>query len=168
MSSSLHSILISLGSNIDKEENTRLGLDAMAHSFGSIELSRVFESESIGFAGDNFFNLVVKAHTSKSIGEVCDVLKTIEQNCGRLRGSEKFSPRTLDLDLLTFDNTVCTEPVTLPREEILYNAFVLQPMADLVPDEVHPVTHKNYAQMWHEYDKTKQQLWPVAYTWSAP
>ncbi len=140
----------------------------MAKSFGSIELSRVFESESVGFSGDNFFNLVVKTQTSKSISEVCDVLKTIEQTCGRLRGSEKFSPRTLDLDLLTFDDTVCSEPVTLPREEILYNAFVLQPMADLVPDEVHPLTQKNYAQMWHEYDKTTQQLWPVAFTWSAP
>jgi 2-amino-4-hydroxy-6-hydroxymethyldihydropteridine diphosphokinase len=163
-----HSILISLGSNIDKEENTRKGLDAMAHCFGEIELSTVYESKAIGFSGNNFFNLVVKAHTDQSISQVCSLLKGIEEDCGRLRQSEKFSPRTLDLDLLTYNDTVCTKPITLPREEIVYNAFVLQPMAELVPNEIHPVTKQTYAQMWQQYDKTKQQLWPVSFTWSAP
>lgn len=163
-----HSILISVGSNVNKDENTRKGLNAMSHRFQKMSLSQVFESESIGFSGDNFLNLVVKAYTTQSINDVCRTLKTIEKNCGRVRNAEKFAPRTLDLDLLTYDNVVCSKPVTLPREEILYNAFVLQPMADLVPDEVHPVTQKSYYQMWQEYDKTKQQLWPVSFAWSAP
>lgn len=163
-----HRILISLGSNVNKEVNTRKGLDAIAICFGNIAVSSVFESQSIGFTGDNFFNLVVKAHTDMSVGQVCNLLKRIEEDCGRVRHGQKFSPRTLDLDLLTFDGVVCSEPVILPREEITYNAFVLQPMADLVPDEVHPVTQKTYAQMWQQYDKTKQQLWPIAFAWSAP
>lgn len=168
MKPALHSILISLGSNIDKEINTRRGLDELANCFGELALSRVFESESVGFSGDNFYNLVVKTHTHMSIAGVCEALKAIEQACGRLRQSEKFSPRTLDLDLLTYDIEVCTEPVVLPREEITYNAFVLQPMADLVPEEIHPLTLQSYAHMWQQYDKSKQHLWPVAFTWSAP
>jgi len=140
----------------------------MANCFGDLELSRVFESESVGFSGDNFYNLVVKAHTPLSVAQVCEALKAIEQECGRQRQSEKFSPRTLDLDLLTFDKVVCTHPVILPREEITYNAFVLQPMADLVPNEKHPVTQQSYAEMWQQYDKTKQHLWPVNFAWSAP
>ncbi len=162
-----HAILVSLGSNIDKELNTKRGLDAMAHYFGEIQISRVYESESIGFSGENFYNLVASAETTKSIEQVCKLLKQIEHECGRLRQAEKFSPRTLDLDLLTYDQVVCEAPVVLPREEILFNAFVLQPMADVVPNERHPVTQKTYAQMWQDYDKNKQRLWPVAYEYKA-
>jgi 2-amino-4-hydroxy-6-hydroxymethyldihydropteridine diphosphokinase len=163
-----HCILVSLGSNINKQKNTQKGLNAMASYFGDMALSRVFESESVGFSGENFYNLVVKTQTAKSIDDVCAALKTIEQDCGRRRHAEKFSPRTLDLDLLTYDNVVCHEPVVLPREEIVYNAFVLQPMADLVPDDIHPITQQTYAQMWQDYDKTKQHLWPVTFAWSPP
>jgi 2-amino-4-hydroxy-6-hydroxymethyldihydropteridine diphosphokinase len=159
--------LVSLGSNINKETNTKLGLDAMAKSFSEIGISKVYESESVGFTGENFYNLVASAKTSKTVAQVCSELKQIEENCGRVRQAEKFSPRTLDLDLLTYDHLVCKQPVILPREEIVFNAFVLQPMADLVPDEIHPVTQKSYAQMWQEYDKSQQKLWPVNYDWSA-
>ena len=168
MSKHLHSILISVGSNIDKEYNTQKGLDKMAEAFGDLKLSNVYESEAVGFTGENFFNLVVKAHTDKSVGQVCTTLKSIEKACGRARQAEKFSPRTLDLDLLTYGDMVCQKPVVLPRDEITYNAFVLQPMADLVPDEIHPCTKQSYKQMWQAYDKSKQQLWPVAFAWSAP
>nr|WP_136250432.1 2-amino-4-hydroxy-6-hydroxymethyldihydropteridine diphosphokinase [Ningiella ruwaisensis] len=162
-----HKILVSVGSNINKEENTRLGLDGMFEQFGALSLSRVYESESVGFSGDNFFNLVVMATTSKSIQQVCDALKHIEAECGRAREAEKFSPRTLDLDLLTFDDVVCDSPVALPRDEITYNAFVLQPMADLVPHDIHPCEQKTYQTLWEAFDKTTQKLWPVPFTWSA-
>ncbi|MFC4700416.1 2-amino-4-hydroxy-6-hydroxymethyldihydropteridine diphosphokinase [Glaciecola siphonariae] len=163
-----HCILVSLGSNINKEENTALGLNQMFRCFGELSLSKVYESQSVGFSGDNFYNLVAMAHTTLGVDEVCLALKDIEQNCGRQRQAEKFSPRTLDLDLLTFDDKVCETPIILPRPEIEYNAFVLQPMADIVPDHIHPVTKKSYAQMWQDYDKTSQRLWPVEYAWSAP
>jgi len=162
-----HKILISLGSNIDKEENTRTGLDELSRSFGEIRVSKVYESESVGFSGDNFYNLVAMAYTSDNIQAVCLTLKTIEARCGRTRQSEKFSSRTLDLDLLTYDQRRCKKPVILPRDEITYNAFVLQPLADLVPDDVHPVLNLTYSQMWQDYDKSKQQLWPVNFEWTS-
>ncbi|MBT1450378.1 2-amino-4-hydroxy-6-hydroxymethyldihydropteridine diphosphokinase [Glaciecola sp. XM2] len=161
-----HCILISSGSNIDKEANTIKGLDALHHAFGELTLSPVYESQSVGFKGDNFFNLVIMAYTTKSVKQVCAILKKIEDDCGRLRQSEKFSPRTLDLDLLTFDDLVCEQPVSLPRDEITHNAFVLQPMADIAPDHVHPSTGKTYAQMWQQFDKSKQRLWAVPFAWS--
>jgi 2-amino-4-hydroxy-6-hydroxymethyldihydropteridine diphosphokinase len=166
MASPQHCILISLGSNINKELNTRKGLDALHRMFGSIILSPIYESKSIGFDGDNFYNSVVLAYTDKSIAQVCNALKGIEDDCGRTRHSAKFSPRTLDLDLLTYDDVICSEPISLPREEITYNAFVLQPMADIVPEHIHPVTKKSYAHMWQAFDKSQQQLWPVPFTWS--
>jgi len=61
---------------------------------------------------------------------------------------------------------VCSKPISLPREEIQYNAFVLRPMADIVPEHIHPISTKSYAQMWQAFDKSQQQLWPVPFSWS--
>ena len=161
-----HFILISVGSNIDKAINTDAGLTALANTFTNVQISPVYESESVGFSGDTFFNLVVSAETELNIEEVCSVLKSIEDENGRIRGSQKFASRTLDLDLLTYDELVINEPIILPREEILYNAFVLRPLADLAPTQVHPVVKKTYQYLWQQYDKEKQNLWLADYKWS--
>ncbi|WP_100656169.1 2-amino-4-hydroxy-6-hydroxymethyldihydropteridine diphosphokinase [Alteromonas flava] len=163
-----HYILISLGSNIEREKHTRAGVNALSQMFADIEVSSVYESESVGFAGAAFYNLVVGAYTDKSVIEVCQVLKKIEQDNGRKRSEKKFASRTLDLDLLTYDSLVISSPVVLPREEILHNAFVLQPLAELVPKHQHPVLGETYQQMWQAYDKSKQKLWPVVFDWSSP
>jgi 2-amino-4-hydroxy-6-hydroxymethyldihydropteridine diphosphokinase len=161
-----HKILISTGSNIDKDKHTQAGFDQLADAFDNISVSSVFESQSVGFKGDTFYNAVVSAETDMSLSQVCEVLKTIETKNGRVRQAEKFSSRTLDLDLLCFDSMVCDKPIVLPREEILFNAFVLQPLAELVPEDIHPVVQKTYAQLWEDYDKSKQKLWISDFTWS--
>lgn len=161
-----HFILISVGSNIDKAANTDAGLDGIADAFENVQLSPVYESESVGFKGDTFFNLVVSAQTDASVERVCEILKKIEDKNGRIRGIQKFAPRTLDLDLLIFDEHVIDKPIILPRDEILYNAFVLRPLADLVPQLIHPVVKKTYQTLWQQYDKQKQNLWVADYSWS--
>lgn len=161
-----HIIYISVGSNVDKEKHTKAGLLGMYIAFGDLTLSSVFESESVGFEGNNFYNLVVKANTTLSIEQVCWVLKRIEQDNKRQRGEQKFAPRTLDLDLLLYDCQVTSQPIKLPRPEILYNAFVLKPLAEIAADEVHPVANKNYASLWQAYDKSQQKLWAINFDWS--
>lgn len=165
-----HQILISVGSNIDKESNTEKGLQALYDYFGELVVSTIYESESVGFSGDNFLNSVVLAYTSKSIKDVCLQLKLIEDKQGRTR-DKKFGNRTLDLDLLTFDNVVTNSPVILPRQEIEYNAFVLQPIAEIVPNQIHPTSQKKYVTLWNEFllhkPNNQQKLWPSGYTWSA-
>ena len=161
-----HFILISVGSNIDKTKNTDAGLSGLSNAFADVQLSPVYESEAVGFQGNTFFNLVVSAKTELSIGSVCEVLKHIEDKNGRIRGEEKFASRTLDLDLLTYDDCIVKTPVVLPRDEILYNAFVLRPLADLVPHIIHPIVKQSYQILWQQYDKQKQNLWLAEYTWS--
>jgi 2-amino-4-hydroxy-6-hydroxymethyldihydropteridine diphosphokinase len=161
-----HSILISVGSNIDREYYTRASLKALAKHFSSIRCSSVYESESVGFAGSPFYNLVVSANTALSVGEVCQILKEIEREHGRKHHEKKFCSRTLDLDLLTYDDKVISTPVILPREEILYNAFVLWPLAELVPQRKHPSTGRSYQSLWDDFDKQKQHLWPINFSWS--
>ena len=161
-----HVILISIGSNIERERYTRQSVVALKQHFSNVTVSSVYESEAVGFNGNPFYNLVARAETEMSVDDVCNVLKKIEKENGRVHSAKKFCARTLDLDLLTFDDRVINEPVVLPRDEITFNAFVLWPLAELVPNDIHPVTKQSYAQMWQAFDKQKQQLWPIDFTWS--
>ncbi|MGL6160462.1 2-amino-4-hydroxy-6-hydroxymethyldihydropteridine diphosphokinase [Microbulbifer sp.] len=159
-------VFLSLGSNIDRERHIRAGLDALAAEFGELQISRVFESVAVGFTSDNFYNLVVGIRTELPLGQLALRLREIEDANGRLRSGPKFSARTLDIDILTYDDLSGTvDGVKLPRAEIEKNAFVLQPLAELAPEVVHPLTGKTFARMWAEYDKSKQKLWPVPFTW---
>ncbi|MCU7963017.1 2-amino-4-hydroxy-6-hydroxymethyldihydropteridine diphosphokinase [Shewanella sp. SM20] len=158
-------IYISLGSNIEPEQHLQAGLISLRVCFGPLRLSSMYESEAVGFSGTNFLNMVASAETDLNIAAVVAQFKQIEQNHGRLVGAKKFSPRTLDLDLLLYDHVVCETPVTLPRAEIVNNAFVLWPLAELAPELIHPVVHKSYASLWQEYDKESQLLWPVMFEW---
>ncbi|WP_100643810.1 2-amino-4-hydroxy-6-hydroxymethyldihydropteridine diphosphokinase [Alteromonas facilis] len=161
----MHHILISLGTNIQREKHTRSGVEALKQHFEDVQLSSVYESESVGFDGDAFYNLVASAYTDLPVAKVCQILKQIEQDNGRKRGEKKFASRTLDLDLLTYDQLVTKEPVTLPRDEITYNAFVLQPLAELVPTHKHPVKNASYLDLWQSFDSSKQKLWPITFNW---
>lgn len=160
-------IYISLGTNISPEQHLKAGLLDLQQYFGPLQLSRVFESESVGFKGTNFLNMVAVAETELSIAEVVATFKRIEQANGRIRGEKKFSPRSLDIDLLLYDDTVCDEPVELPRGEILFNAFVLWPLAEVAPNLNHPVAQKSYHALWQAYDKQCQSLWPIAFEFPA-
>lgn len=159
-------IFISIGSNIEPERYFNAGLKALSAHFSNLCLSSVFESEAVGFNGSNFLNMVVAADTELDIAGVVAVFKQIEQDNGRKIGAKKFSPRTLDIDLLLYDDCVVTTPVELPRAEITSNAFVLWPLAEIAPDLSHPLAHQSYQSLWDNYDKSQQKLWPIEFHWS--
>ncbi len=155
-------VFLSLGSNIDKEKHIRAGLQALKENFGELLISRVYESEAIGFDGDNFYNLVVKIDTDKPAGALQEKLRLIEDTHGRTRDGERFSARTLDIDILTYNNlTGKINGIILPRDEILKNAFVLLPLTEIAPQQQHPVEKKSYMELWNDFDQKKQKLWPV-------
>jgi len=158
-------VYVSIGSNIDKEKNIKNCLQELALNFSDLLLSPIYESESVGFEGDNFFNLVARFTTDLTVGELNQRLKVIEDNHGRERSGPKFSGRTLDIDILTYDNLVGDiDGVQLPRDEITKNAFVLLPMADIAGNELHPELQVSYSRLWFFYDKEKQKLWQVELT----
>lgn len=159
------SVYISVGSNINRDFNVRGGVKMLAEHFGALTLSSVYESAAVGFSGDPFYNLVVGVQTNLSISDCVNLLKKIEDQFGRVRGAEKFSGRTLDLDLLTYDQVICDVPVQLPRGEITENAFVLWPLAEIAPEQIHPTTRQSYAELWQAYNKP-QKLWPIDFSWS--
>ncbi|WP_444883627.1 2-amino-4-hydroxy-6-hydroxymethyldihydropteridine diphosphokinase [Microbulbifer sp. PSTR4-B] len=159
-------VYLSLGSNINRAQYIRAALDALAGQFGDLEVSQVFESEAVGFPGDNFYNLVVGLQTDLPVGQLALCLRGIEDANGRLRSGPKFSARTLDIDILIYDQLTGTiDGVKLPRGEIVKNAFVLQPLAEIAPEVLHPIEQKTYRQLWNEYDQASQKLWPVEFIW---
>lgn len=157
-------VYLGLGSNIDREAHIRAALRALEDAFGLLLVSPVYESESVGFAGSNFYNLVVGIDTELPVGELSALLHGIEDANGRVRGGPKFAPRTLDIDILTYGNA-CGEidGVQLPRDEILKNAFVLRPLADIAPNDRHPETVRPFLEHWEAYDQSRQKLWQIEF-----
>lgn len=155
-------VYLSLGSNIDRARNIQAGIEDLRARFGPLQLSRIYESEAVGFAGENFYNLVVGLDTDESVESIAQILRAIEDRHGRVRKGPRFSSRTLDIDLLLYGDLVLNTPgLVLPREEITRNAFVLCPLAEIAPDLAHPVLQRTYGELWAAFDKTRQPLWPI-------
>lgn len=146
-------LFISIGSNINREKNCRSALQSLEKTFGTITTSSLYESEAVGFAGAPFYNGVVALHTTKSLDEVKSCLTAIENEHGRTRGEQKFSSRTLDLDLLLYGDLIVPEK-NIPRDEIEHYAFVLEPLAEIAPAHQHPIIKSSYQTMWAQYDKS--------------
>ncbi len=159
-------IYISLGTNIDAERNLRLAVADLRQHYGALILSSVYESEAVGFEGDNFLNMVVGLDTDEDVHTVVKTLRDIEDRHGRVRSGPRFSARTIDLDLLLYDDLVLKEDgLEIPRDEITHNAFVLWPMAEVAPQQVHPENDQTMAQLWLNFDKSSQKLWIIPFNW---
>ena len=140
---------LSLGSNQDREASIRGAVASLRADFGDLVLSSVYESPAEGFSGALFLNLVAGIETDLGVAEIDGILRRIEDAHGRIRGPDKFAPRTLDIDLLTYGDRVGTlDGRALPRDEILRYAFVLGPLAEVAPDEVCPGAGQSYRELW--------------------
>jgi len=159
-------VYLSLGSNIEREKNILACLDALAEHFGELIISPVYESESVGFAGDSFYNLVVGLDSTLSVAELAVIMHDIEAANKRSRAGPKFGPRTLDIDILTCGElTGRVDGVELPRDEVTENAFVLLPLVDIAPDDRHPVSGRVYRDIATSFSGSEQKLWRIDFSW---
>ena len=159
-------VYLGVGSNIERERYIVAGLDALQGLLGDLILSSVYNSEAVGFAGQPFLNLVVSAQTQLSLAELAARLRHIEFEHGRPANATPNSARQLDIDILLYDQqTGLIDGVELPRGEILHNAFVLRPLAEIAPTLVHPLANKSYSELWQAYDQSSQTLAPVNFEW---
>ena len=159
-------VYLGVGSNIERERYITAGLDALQGLFGDVALSSVYDGAAVGFDGQPFLNLVVGVDTDLGVGELARRLRHIEVEHGRPANATRFSSRQLDIDILTYGaDTGVIDGVELPRGEILENAFVLCPLAELAPQEIHPVEGRSYSELWRAYDRASQPLKKVAFQW---
>lgn len=150
---------VSIGSNIERERNVRSAVRSLRARYGDLTLSSVYESEAMGFDGSPFYNLAAGFDTEEGPAEVAGFLRTVEDYAGRDRGQPRFSSRTLDLDLLLWgDGTVEQDGLRLPRDEILTDAFVLGPLAEIAGGARHPVAERTYAALWADFDRASQPM----------
>jgi 2-amino-4-hydroxy-6-hydroxymethyldihydropteridine diphosphokinase len=142
-------VLVAAGSNVAPLEHLRVALDALARFFPPLQVSQAYANPAVGFEGEDFVNLVVRFETERPLREVIARLHEAERLCGRERDAPKWAPRSMDLDVLLFGDTVCTEPgLTLPRPDLVRRPYMLRPAAELAPDTVHPTEGRTLAELW--------------------
>jgi len=155
-----------LGSNVDKEKNITAGLNTLASHFSPLVISTVYESEPLGFDGENFYNLVVGFDTDLPALEVVRIFKSIESSSGRMPSSQDVSAKTishtLDIDLLLFGDLIQhDDQIDVPRNDIKQYSFGICPLAEIAGDFTHPETGLSLADMWQSFDKDRHRLNPV-------
>ena len=144
----VHKVFVSVGSNVEKEHNVASGIQALQREFGALELSPVYESQAVGFEGDNFYNMVAAFDTSREPRQIRDTLREIERQHRRVRGKNKFESRTLDLDQLLYGDLIIDEDgLHLPSEEIGQYAFIAYPLRDVAGDLIHPTLGKTLTEL---------------------
>ena len=139
---------LSLGSNVSPEKNIQFALEQLSKIFGKVVSSSTYVTKSVGFEGSDFLNLVVRINTDLDPSELIDKLHRIEEMTGRVTGTKAFNDRTLDIDVLIYDDLVDLS-LNIPRDEILKYGFVLEPLAELYPDGIHPIEKITFLELWN-------------------
>jgi len=155
-------VYISVGSNVNRRNNILSCLDHLHRQFGDLELSTIYKNRAVGFDGDDFYNLIVAFNTDIDVYDLTPLFRHIESEHGRVRGGERFSSRTLDLDLLLYDDLILkSNGLHVPRDEINRYAFVLRPLSEMAPDLVHPESGKSMSDLWQVFEP-KEEMRAIA------
>ncbi len=134
---------VAIGSNIEPEENIKKAIHLLTLETQVVGISTVYLTEPEGRPEQRpFYNLVIEVDTETPPREFkYRILRTIENNLGRIRTGDKYAPRTIDLDLILYDDLALqTTDLALPDPEILSRPFLALPLGELSPDLVLPGT----------------------------
>jgi 2-amino-4-hydroxy-6-hydroxymethyldihydropteridine diphosphokinase len=136
----VHPVYLSLGSNIRPEANLPRAIDLLAE-YGDIRKgSSAWESESVGSDGPNYLNACVLFMTPLLLDELKEkVIHPIEAKLGRQRSEDKYAPRTIDIDIILFDDQSC-------NDKFWTLAFVVIPLAEIYPKFRNPLTQENISE----------------------
>lgn len=145
--------LILGGNKGDKLKNLQIAIEQLEKKAGRVlKKSDIYVTAAWGNTDQpDFFNQVVCLQTELSAQELLNQLLKIEEEAGRIRGHQKWMERTMDIDILFFnDSIIKTDNLTIPHPYIQDRKFVLIPMAELAPELVHPVFKKSIETLLHE------------------
>lgn len=144
---------ISGGSNLgDRVNYLQLGIQDTARFLGKVlRISSLVETPAVGFDGNSFLNVCFSVETHLSAEAVMQTLLNIELSHGRIRSQTlEYQNRTLDLDLLFYEDEVITSTnLILPHPSLEKRRFVLHPLAEIAPNKVHPIHQKTILELLH-------------------
>lgn len=156
-----HLAYLSLGSNINPEQNLRAAIQQLAN-YGTIQaISSLWETAPVGYPDQaNYFNAALILETALSAQQLREeAIETIEQALHRVRTSNPNAPRTMDIDIVLFNQDVLAfGKRQIPHPDILTRAFVTVPLAEIAPDYLHPVTGTRLADIAQQFDLKKEGL----------
>ena len=142
-------VYLGLGSNMgDREDNLDRALGFLSPRLRIEKISSVYDTEPIGNVNQpRFLNLVCQVYTRLAPSELLTLAKGIEKKLGRTFGKPN-APRPIDIDILFYaDQVIETPELIIPHPRLTERAFVLIPLAEIVPDLVHPVNGKIIKQL---------------------
>ena len=140
----MQTVFVSIGTNINAEANMLLVKESLNSLFDVI-YSSIYKTPAEGFEGEDFLNSVCKFDTDKNPQELRTLLKNIEKDMGRTFTQKGMSNRVIDLDLILYgDLQVNRNGLELPSSDIEKYKFVLEPLAEIAPDYIHPILKKSY------------------------
>jgi len=147
----MHTACLSLGSNVDPERHIAIALAALRARFGDVLVSKVYRTRAVGFDGGDFLNAAAVVDTDLEPEALDAWLHALEDAHGRDRSAPRYGDRTLDIDLVLYDERIVEGPghLRVPRDE-LRHAFVLRPLAEIAPDMVEPRSRCTLAELWAE------------------
>jgi 2-amino-4-hydroxy-6-hydroxymethyldihydropteridine diphosphokinase len=150
--SELHQAYLSIGSNIEPEVHLPKAIE-MLRDYGEVKaVSSAWESHAIGSDGPNFLNACVLFITDLQPYDLKEqIIRPIEAKLGRVRNADKNAPRTIDLDIVLFDN----KPLNVDYWDY---PFVVVPLAELIPDFYHPVRREK---LYRVSEQLQSQNWIV-------
>jgi 2-amino-4-hydroxy-6-hydroxymethyldihydropteridine diphosphokinase len=150
--SAAHRVVLSIGSNSQRELHFTRAFDELHQRFGDLVFSPIYENQSThdsSFNSGNYYNAVVSFYTHKGVAELQSMVHDIEARCGRDRTQMLVN---MDIDLLLYGDSVGEiDRVTLPHKDILQRAYILRPLADSLPDLLYPLTDRPFHVLWESF-----------------
>ena len=146
--------IIELGSNVNPEKHLPAAVQSIAQ-IGSIRgISKVYETEPFGPPGQPpFINAAIALETALAPLELRRTLRQIEAELGRQRSSDRYAPRQIDLDICLYGGEVIdSEQLTLPDPDIFERPYLARTIAELVPDQIHPISGEPMQQIADQLD----------------
>jgi 2-amino-4-hydroxy-6-hydroxymethyldihydropteridine diphosphokinase len=152
-------VYVAAGSNVEPLKNLEHAVTELAGMFGPLTVSAWYRNPAVGFAGDDFINLVLGFDTQLGVHDTQRRLREVETRCGRPRDAPKWAARSMDLDILLYADLQLDEPqLKLPRPDLLVRPYMLGPLADIAPDLRHPTGGGSIAQLWAQFDTATHQM----------